>query len=1557
MATDDEAEVSDAAATYETESPQPMQEVPPPAAAPSLEEGGGVEASVEVNEDEEDKDEIIPIVEDERLSEKRSSLGGVEASSLLGGRARQGPLLAKLSSWSKQAGGNAKDLLSKARTTQWKTPTVPAGGILGSAFLAQPTTTQQQQKQPMASAKLEEPSPPKAPRPDTEAVDEEDHNNNNEDEDEDEAAVGTETVARDLTASFPPSDNHDSSGKQPRTTQSLPGDVGRQRMPSSDSTSFNDDDDEEEDGSTLGSNYSSSIYTESQEGNTSFKGTFRWAAASVVDSVQTYRGRYNNNNSINGENSTPLSSPVTLIKTLSATSSISQTQRILQSRAADHVAQLMEGLEHHEYIMLLGHGLLGVNLKATFLQNRGVYVDYLVPHGAAATSQVIQPGDTLIRVGDTDVQRSTIYKVPKQIAAAPRPVHLVLATGLPPKHLFEMGHLDIAVALLHQWQEKQKRQEDVTTPSRSNLRNLRENLGDSPSADSVDNEDDDSREAVTGTTTPEAPTDEEEDDENVVALVHPTSFDSRESAVRPSVPDLPSLTDLLEQNKDQTWFWLPPPANSLREVCREDSARRCSDLRVTTSGVQAEPTTLERSLQYALLEVVSDYRRRSFWERHIKTLAASKPDQPPPAALLVLFLELWDFKQYYYLMDENQRSTSFHRIAHTYFLPTTDDEVGMVPPLLDFHSLVGDSSLREIEAVLKHQKPLTQNVWRDCFEAAVEELARDAFLQFVQSEECARMRGHMRHVAPFWNVPLPRVVERLCGAPGETANAKNFSIYILTYLLCQTDNEGIGELIDLDGSKSPRTRIEGAAAGFCTALFIKGPWLSAVRAGESEKILRLYQQLWDTYLSPNVGSLAMTSLSTKAALTLDGILEDLEKIRSHPDAVDPSLVVPILVDDVLVNRIHQLAKDLFYDYARNAHPKFTVHRFHEWMCQEAAKLLSDEHPETFEAIPRLPAGSIKRFLRKVEFPSGVSSHKPTRHGSDERKAALSAECAVVFGNSLGSDLMGSMENDDDIRRYACQELESDIMSPLLPEDIPPTLEAYATVPMSKSQPMINYVNRGWISSDGWEIVLVNFVLPRNDSSSDDGGDGSLYGVSLLFQRSFSALALNFDAERTTEVPTQLVNGTLPYDGSSPLSIEGDGGSKVRRVVVDSGDVSTYNLSLQERSWRDRIRREVRSDRTVAKVGIALVSQSNAIISMRETLSNLLHDFSRSQNGRKRSSFVCGPLVDILGNFANQDVDSGVISGLLQYYVKQSTKPWIERPILAQKDEFDKAAGEQVVNSLPPIALAMMFVTALLEQKIVITSNRRSLLLSSTVALKLMLQPLNWCHLTVPRVPANLAADLLQYPAPFIIGLPSDEPGVMELVRNLPEDVTLVDLDVGRVILAPSFAHASELGRGSSGDTDSSAALRSQVLFLAQSIGTVFGASIDEPLWACDRPSEESHAGGSRFGRLRQACRDFIVELLAGTTSCCYWIEESAGQISDSRSQSDPTVFFDEDHFFHLKNKRSQEPYEPLFGPSSSSRHLALALEEFDLIFELFLRCQSMSMFIGSLDKSCMVYSG
>jgi hypothetical protein len=73
-------------------------------------------------------------------------------------------------------------------------------------------------------------------------------------------------------------------------------------------------------------------------------------------------------------------------------------------------------------------------------------------------------------------------------------------------------------------------------------------------------------------------------------------------------------------------------------------------------------------------------------------------------------------------------------------------------------------------------------------------------------------------------------------------------------------------------------------------------------------------------------------------------------------------------------------------------------------------------------------------------------------------------------------------------------------------------------------------------------------------------------------------------------------------------------------------------------------------------------------------------------------------------------------------------------------------------------------------------------------------------LLVPLVPSALALDLLQYPAPFILGISSEDPGNMDALRSLPADVTLVDLDVGRVILAPSFAHDDELVHGSETQT-------------------------------------------------------------------------------------------------------------------------------------------------------------
>lgn len=83
------------------------------------------------------------------------------------------------------------------------------------------------------------------------------------------------------------------------------------------------------------------------------------------------------------------------------------------------------------------------------------------------------------------------------------------------------------------------------------------------------------------------------------------------------------------------------------------------------------------------------------------------------------------------------------------------------------------------------------------------------------------------------------------------------------------------------------------------------------------------------------------------------------------------------------------------------------------------------------------------------------------------------------------------------------------------------------------------------------------------------------------------------------------------------------------------------------------------------------------------------------------------------------------------------------------------------------------------------------------------------------------------------------------------------------------------------------------------------------------------------------------------------------------------MLFDEDRFFHIKNLRARGRYKPLFetespfqrkhddydvdGPMSSEAGLALSLDDFDLILETFLRCQSMSTFVSSRPKGRMAY--
>ena len=169
------------------------------------------------------------------------------------------------------------------------------------------------------------------------------------------------------------------------------------------------------------------------------------AAASVVaESVATnFRGRYvRSAGTPVGEAPDPSKSD----RPKSAPES--QTALIMRSRAAKHMQEILDSLEDHEFAMLLGSGMLGVNLKQCYLRNHGVFVDYLVAGGQAQLSGVVRTGDLLVRLGDFDMRKGTIAEIPQKIASAKRPVVLVLAMGTRVA-IDRVNYLDVAVAMMH----------------------------------------------------------------------------------------------------------------------------------------------------------------------------------------------------------------------------------------------------------------------------------------------------------------------------------------------------------------------------------------------------------------------------------------------------------------------------------------------------------------------------------------------------------------------------------------------------------------------------------------------------------------------------------------------------------------------------------------------------------------------------------------------------------------------------------------------------------------------------------------------------------------------------------------------------------------------------------------------------------------------------------------------------------------------------------------------------------------------------------------------------
>ena len=137
------------------------------------------------------------------------------------------------------------------------------------------------------------------------------------------------------------------------------------------------------------------------------------------------------------------------------------------------------------------------------------------------------------------------------------------------------------------------------------------------------------------------------------------------------------------------------------------------------------------------------------------------------------------------------------------------------------------------------------------------------------------------------------------------------------------------------------------------------------------------------------------------------------------------------------------------------------------------------------------------------------------------------------------------------------------------------------------------------------------------------------------------------------------------------------------------ELKGFNSKLQEHKWSQQFAQG-------ATIGLALISSRNVTQAMRETLSLLYEDFCSVKSS---SRYLCQPLVDILGVFSHSQVEKTSLSCLLQPYLAYTTSRWVHRPLSDQSDIFLEAAGIQLLQSLPPVPLALAFVTLLLEQKV------------------------------------------------------------------------------------------------------------------------------------------------------------------------------------------------------------------------------------------------------------------
>jgi len=707
----------------------------------------------------------------------------------------------------------------------------------------------------------------------------------------------------------------------------------------------------------------------------------------------------------------------------------SQTSLILNSSAGTHMQKVLSQLKEGEYVMFLGPGFMGVNLKQSFQRHHGVYVDYIVPNGSADKSGVVSVGDSLLKVGHTDVTHGTIRNVPSIIAQADRPVIIVLQRDFK----ITGGPMDIAIGKVLQVQEEarggttggkllshlpvsaEKAEEtknseaeipnEQETPKHSEKKESSEeekktngddvpSLSDSPAVNTPK-----TKSTIDGATLPENnPETPKSGSSNKSSTSVKTHSYHRQNSNRNHLPSpTKEVKDSLiayanKRNNEMSSF------AALSRATKED--KEFQDIIVAAfHSCCVDSRCLSFLASYFSGEDSYDYYSESNGvinntSSDTNTLSPKSSNAPPTSSIrLMLYLEILSFEEMFEVTPAHRRRDNARRIAHKFLVPSLLPEnsnpstpnapisESYSPPMFDLRSALPASFLHQVAKTISDESiPIAIDVFDKCKSEIRDSLCGNRFANFLISNECARMRAYLRGTNHYRHIPIE---DLWSGLKESDVNASNYFLYVILHFVCWNDENS-------DAVAASQNERGKPIAGICAALFLQKELFKCIESGKEEKeeLFAAYENFWEIFLCPHAGMLDSISHSNECQEALDYARAVVMKAAAQP------YLVKALIDKEIVSSLTRLSEELLYDFAINLIPKFKQSAAHELFCHE----LQSHQKDIYDGIPNFPNGCIKRLVRKSHFPASVSSHKPQR-GIDIKDKNKRHASSNKFGNN------------------------------------------------------------------------------------------------------------------------------------------------------------------------------------------------------------------------------------------------------------------------------------------------------------------------------------------------------------------------------------------------------------------------------------------------------------------------------------------------------------------------------------------------------------------------------